>query len=155
MNTASGFGGKLYRTRLRPLWKVGQYIAIVDLFFLLVFFLLLASSVIRISGIRVNLPQAEKVPQAVGLGRAIVTVTPPEGGNGECRIYFRDRQIAIEQLRRELISDNRKEKVLIIRADKDIPADLLFRVIGIAEAARMESFLAVQPLKSRSETRFE
>ena len=42
MNTANGFGGKRYRTRLRPLWKIGQYIAFVDLFFLLVFFLLLA-----------------------------------------------------------------------------------------------------------------
>ena len=144
-----------YRTRLRPLWRIGQYIALTDLFFLLLFFLLLSSSVVRISGIRVNLPQAEKVPQAVGLGKAIVSVTLPEKPGMPCRIYFRDRQIAIEQLRRELISDNRKEKVLIIRADKEIPADLLFRVIGIAEAARMESFLAVQPLKSRSETRFE
>ena len=154
MNTASGFGGKLYRTRLRPLWKVGQYIAIVDLFFLLVFFLLLASSVIRISGIRVNLPQAEKVPQAVGLGRAIVTVTPPEGGNGECRIYFRDRQIDAEQLRLELLTGQNREKVLVIRADKDVPSGVLYQIMNIAESAKMESFIAVQPLKEHSETRF-
>ena len=143
-----------YRTKLKPLWNIGACLAVLDLFFLLLFFILLASSVTRISGIKVNLPQAE-VALSSDLGRAVLTIIPPAEASGECRIYFRDRQIAIEQLRRELISDNRKEKVLIIRADKDIPADLLFRVIGIAEAARMESFLAVQPLKSKSETRFE
>ncbi|MBO5667703.1 MAG: hypothetical protein J6S43_01120, partial [Lentisphaeria bacterium] len=66
-------GTRRYRTRLRPLWRIGQYIALTDLFFLLLFFLLLSSSVVRISGIRVNLPQAEKVPQAVGLGMLILS----------------------------------------------------------------------------------
>jgi biopolymer transport protein ExbD len=90
-----------------------------------------------------------------GFGRTILTIIPPVQPSGECRIYFRDRQITLDQLRRDLISGSRREKVLIIRADKDIPAGVLSQVIGIAEAARMESFIAVQPLKSRSETRFE
>ena len=154
MNTANGFGGKRYRTRLRPLWKIGQYIAFVDLFFLLVFFLLLASSVIRISGIRVNLPRAEKVPQAVGLGRAIVTITPPEKSGEECIIYFRDRRIDANQLRRELLADKNREKVLVIRADKDVPSGVLYQIMNIAESAQMESFIAVQPLQEHSETRF-
>ena len=154
MNTANGFGGKRYRTRLRPLWKIGQYIAFVDLFFLLVFFLLLASSVIRISGIRVNLPRAEKVPQAVGLGRAIVTITPPEKAGEECIIYFRDRRIDANQLRRELLADKNREKVLVIRADKDVPSGVLYQIMNIAESAQMESFIAVQPLQEHSETRF-
>ena len=154
MNTPGRLGEKRDRTRLRPLWKIGQYIAIVDLFFLLVFFLLLASSMIRISGIRVNLPQAEKVPQAVGLGRVIVTITPPENGTGECRIFFRDRQIDADQLRRELLTGNNREKVLVIRADKDVPSGVLYQIMNIAESAQMESFIAVQPLKEHSETRF-
>ena len=143
-----------YKTRLRPLWRIGGFLAVLDIFLLILFFILLASSVTRISGIKVNLPQSD-VPLTSGFGRTILTIIPPAQPSGECRIYFRDRQITLEQLRRDLISGNRKEKVLIIRADKDIPSGVLSQVIGIAEAARMESFIAVQPLKSRSETRFE
>ncbi|MBQ4328992.1 MAG: biopolymer transporter ExbD [Lentisphaeria bacterium] len=143
-----------YRTRLRPLWRIGECLAVLDVFLLILFFILLASSVTRISGIRVNLPQSD-VPLTSGFGRTILTIIPPVQSGGECRIYFRDRQITLEQLRRDLVSGSRREKVLIIRADKDIPAGVLSQVIGIAEAARMESFIAVQPLKSRSETRFE
>ncbi|MBQ9787822.1 MAG: biopolymer transporter ExbD [Lentisphaeria bacterium] len=155
MNQArEAFGVRRYRTKLRPLWRIGQCLALLNLFLLLLFFILLASSVTRISGIKVNLPQAN-VPLSTGLGRAILTVVPAAEAGGECRIYFRDRQISWEQLRRELVSDKRREKVLIIRADKDIPSGELTRIMSIAEAARMESFIAVQPLKSRSETRFE
>ncbi len=148
----SGSGG--YKTRLRPLWKIGQYIALADLFFLLVFFLLLASSVVRISGIRVNLPQADQVPQAVGLGRTIVTVTAPEMPGQPCKIYYRDRQIDAVQLRRELLTDRNREKVLVIRADRDVPSGVLYEIMNIAESAQMESFIAVQPLANDPETRF-
>lgn len=151
---AEKLGTKRYKTRLRPLWRIGQYIALADLFFLLVFFLLLASSVVRISGIRVNLPQAEKVPQAVGLGKAIVSVTPPEVPGGQCRIYFRDKQVDASGLRRELLMDDNREQVLVIRADKDVPSGVLYEIMNIAELAQMESFIAVQPLKKHSETRF-
>ena len=143
-----------YRTKLRPLWRIGQYIALTDLSFLLLFFLIMSSSVVRVSGIRVNLPEAE-VPQAVGLGRAILTIAPPLEADGECRIFFRDRQLDTEQLRRELLSDNSREKVLVIRADKTVPAGVLSEIMSIAESARMESFIAVQPLQHESETRFE
>jgi biopolymer transport protein ExbD len=114
----------------------------------------MSSSVVRVSGIRVNLPEAE-VPQAVGLGRAILTIAPPLEAYGECRIFFRDRQLHTEQLRRELLSDNSREKVLVIRADKTVPAGVLSEIMSIAESARMESFIAVQPLQHESETRFE
>ena len=154
MNIVCKQRGGIYRTRLRPLWKIGQYIALSDLFFLLLFFLLLASSVVRISGIKVNLPQAEEVPQAIGLGKAIVTVTPPETAGGECRIYFRDRQVDAEQLRRELLTGSNREKVLVIRPDKAVPYEVIYMIMNIAESAQMESYLAVQPLKEHSETRF-
>ncbi|MBR7131450.1 MAG: biopolymer transporter ExbD [Lentisphaeria bacterium] len=143
-----------YRTRLKPLWKVSQCLAILDLFLLLLFFILLSSSVVRISGIRVDLPKAD-VPQAAGLGRAILTIVPPAESDGQCRLYFRDRQVDTTQLRRELLSDDRREKVLVIRADKVVPAGVLAEIMTIAESARMESFIAVQPLTIRSETRFE
>lgn len=155
MNNHCGeLGAKRYKSRLRPLWRVGQYIALMDLFFLLLFFLLLSSSLVKISGVRVNLPHAEIVPQAVGLGKAIVTIAPPEQPGKNCRIYFRDRQIDGPQLRKELLTDQRREKVLVIRADKDVPTGVLYEIMNIAESAQMESFIAVQPLKEQSETSF-
>jgi len=143
-----------YQTRLKPLWHIGQYIALADLFFLLLFFMLMASTVVRISGIRVNLPQAEKVPKAVGLGRAIISITPPETPDKDCKIYFRDQQIDTKQLKRLLLSGSVQEKVLVIRADKDVPHGVVYDIMNIAESARMESFIAVQQFKEKPEISF-
>lgn len=153
MKVAVKTGSRRYTSRLKPLWRIDQYIALVDLSFLLLFFLLLSSSVVRISGIRVNLPRTD-VPQTAGMSGAILTITPPAADGENCRIYFRDRQIDTDQLRRELLSDTRKEKVLVIRADEGVPSGILMKIVSIAESAKMESFFAVQPLANRSETRF-
>lgn len=154
MNPSAPDGGRRYQTRLKPLWHIGQYIALADLFFLLLFFLLMASSVVRISGIRVSLPKAEKVPKAVGLGRAIISVTPPDAPGQECRIYFRDQKIDTKQLKRLLLSGSVQEKVLVIRADKDVPHGVVYEIMNIAESARMESFIAVQQFKEQPEISF-
>jgi hypothetical protein len=36
-------GSRRYKSRLRPLWRIGQYIVLTDLFFLLLFFTALPS----------------------------------------------------------------------------------------------------------------
>lgn len=148
-------GTRRYRTRLKQRAALLKTAALTDLFFLLLFFILLASSVVRISGIRVNLPRAE-VPQATDLGRSIVTVTPPENPDAPCRIYYRDRLMEDEnQFRNELLTSGKSEKVLVIRADQAVPAGVLSRIMAIAESAKMESFIAVQPLEAERETRFD
>lgn len=154
MNYAGKLGNRKYLTKLQPIWRISHYIVLMDLFFLILFFLLMATSVVRISGIRVNLPQAN-VPRAAGLGKAIVTIVPPLESGMECRIYFRDRHISSDQLRRELLADARREKFLIIRADKDVPSGVTADIMAIAESAGMKSFIAIQPLAEQTETRFE
>lgn len=154
MKLSSTIGSRRYRTRLSPKLRAAHIVALSDLFFLLIFFLLLATSVVRISGVRVNLPQAA-VPRAAGLGKAIVTITPPPEPGSSCRIFFRDRQIDEDQLRRELLTDSHREKVLVIRADRDVPSGVLSGIMAIAESAGMESFIAVQPMAEKTETRFE
>lgn len=147
-------GSRRYRTRLKQRTGLLQTAALVDLFFLLLFFILVASSVVRISGIKVNLPQAE-VPQAADLGRAIVSVTAPDTPGGQCKIYYRDRLMKDEnQFRNELLA-SKSEKVLVIRADQEISAGTLSRIMAIAEAAEMSSFIAVQPLEAGRERRFD
>ena len=147
-------GTRRYRTKLKQR-PVIQTTALIDLFFLLLFFILLASSVVRISGIRVNLPKAE-VPQAADLGRSIVTIAAPDEAGAPCKIYYRDRLMEDEnQFRNELLASGKSEKILVIRADQAVPSGVLSRIMAIAEEAKMESFIAVQPMEAKRETRFD
>ena len=147
-------GARRYRPKRRGRPVFVGVIALVDLFFLLLFFILMASSLVRISGIKVDLPRA-KVPQASGLGGAIVTIAPPATPDGPCRIYYRDRELSGDQLRNELLTSPPLEKVLIIRADRKVPTGVLSGVMAIAEGANMETFIAVGTPKSGREMRFE
>ena len=147
-------GTRRYRPKRRGRPIFISVIALVDLFFILLFFILMASSVVRISGIKVDLPRV-KVPQASGLGRAIVTIAPPAAPDGACRLYYRDRELTADQLRNELLSSPPAEKVLVIRADRSVPSGVLSEVMAIAEGANMETFIAVSAPESGREMRFE
>ena len=147
-------GSRRYRPRRRQNPVFVGVIALVDLFFLLLFFILMASSLVRISGIKVDLPRA-KVPQASGLGRAIVTIAPPAVPGGVCRIYYRDRELTGDQLRNELLTSPPPEKVLVIRADRRVPSGVLSGIRAIAEGVNMETFIAVSAPENGREMRFE
>ncbi len=155
MSVYSGnIGVRRYRTKLKNNPSGILLIALTDLFFLLLFFILMASSVVRISGIRVNLPQAQ-VPRTAGLGKAIVTVAPPAEPGLPCRIYYRDKLMDENQLKNELLTYGREEKTLIIRADQEVPSGVLSEIMAIAEAAKMTTFIAVQTPEIKPETHFE
>lgn len=154
IQSALPLGHRRYRSRLKLSAKPAYFIALADLFFLLLFFILMASTVVRVSGIKVDLPRAN-VPQATWLGKAILTIAPPEEPGKPCRIYFRDRMMDENQLRNELLTAGEQEKVLVIRADQDVPSGVLSEIMAIAEAAQMETFIAVQKPELRPETRFE
>jgi biopolymer transport protein ExbD len=147
-------GHRRYRSRLKRSTRSATVIVLVDLFFLLLFFILMASSVVRISGIRVNLPRAD-VPHATGLGRSILTIAPPAEPGLPCRIYYRDRPMNENELRSELLNAGKRDKVLIIRADQDVPSGVLSEIMAIAESVKLETFIAVQRPELRPETRFE
>ena len=143
-----------YRTRLKPLWKVSQCLAILDLFLLLLFFILLSSSVVRISGIRVDLPQAN-APQESVLGKLVVTVTPGEDENS-CRYYFRDREIKLDELQSIFSREKeRHKKTVIIRSDRKVPMGALHELIAEINGAGMPVLIAVQTPDSKPEIRFE
>ena len=148
-------GGRRYRPRRNAGTHLSGVIALVDLFFILLFFILMASSVVRVSGIKVDLPRARGVPQTSSLGRAIVTIAPPAEPGGPCRIYYRDRELSGNDLRNELLSVPPTEKLLIIRADKSVPSGWLSEIMAIAEEAEMETFIAVDAPENGQEMRFE
>ena len=75
-----------YRTNLRSHNGLPYCVALLDLMFLLLLFTAMSTQVIRISGIRVDLPQAD-APQESVLGKLVVTITPGEYEN-DCRFYY-------------------------------------------------------------------
>ena len=98
--TAS-IASRRYRTKLRSHNGFPYCVALLDLLFLLLLFVAMSTQVIRISGIKVDLPQAD-APQESVLGKLIVTITPGEYEN-DCRYYFRDREIKLDGLRQILL----------------------------------------------------
>ena len=75
-----------YRMSLRSHNGFPQCVALIDLLFLLLLFTAMSTQVIRISGIRVDLPQAN-APQESVLGKLIVTVTSGEYENDYGSMY--------------------------------------------------------------------
>ncbi len=142
-----------YRSKLRGHNSFIICIALVNLFFLLLLFAALATQVVRISGIKVNLPQAE-APQETVLGKLIVAVTAND--DGEFGFYFRDRKMSLDELRQNFNDvKGRHNKTVIICADSKVPSGMLYELISVVHEANMAVLIAVQPPDARPEMRFE
>jgi biopolymer transport protein ExbD len=100
---------------------------IVDIVFLLVFFLLLSSNFILQPGISVSLPFSHFTlpPQ---LNQQIISIT----GGGAPAIYFRDQKITLEQLGPLLDAAKREGRSIIIKADRLTPYELVVAVTNAA-----------------------
>ena len=142
-----------YRMSLRSHNGFPQCVALVDLLFLLLLFTAMSTQVIRISGIRVDLPRAEAPHESV-LGKLIVTITPGAYEN-DCRFYFRDRQVTLDELRQSFSQQTeRHKKTVIIRCDRKVPLGVLYEVTASAHEAGMAVLIASQSPEVRPEMRF-
>lgn len=142
-----------YRTTLRNHNSFIHCVAFINLLFLLLIFTALATQVVRISGIKVNLPRAE-APQETVLGKLIVSVAAND--NGEYQYYFRNRALSFDALRKEFQDlKERRNKTVIIRADDKVPSGTLNKLISEVHQADMAVLIAVQPPDARPEMRFE
>src|SRR6266516_6699595 len=102
-------------------------VALVDLAFLLVFFLLLSSNFILQQGISISMPFSRFTlgPQA---NRQIISIT----GGAVPAIYFRDQKVTIEQLGPLLDAAKRDGQSVIIKADRLTPYETVIRVTNVA-----------------------
>lgn len=143
-----------YRMSLRNHNGFPQCVALIDLLFLLLLFTAMSTQFIRISGIRVDLPSAN-APQESVLGKLIVTITPGEYEN-DCRFYFRDREIKLDELRSIFSRQTeRHKKTVIIRCDQKVPMGMLYELTASAHEAGMAVLVASQTPEIKPETRFE
>ena len=117
---------KLTRTtNYNFLWLL--LIGLVDLAFLLAFFLLLSSNFILQQGISISMPfsRFSLGPQS---NQQIISVT----GGAVPAIYFQDQRVTMEQLGPLLDSAKRKDQSIIIKADRSASYETVAEVTNAA-----------------------
>ncbi len=102
-------------------------IGLVDLAFLLVFFLLLTSNFILQQGISISMPfsRFSLGPQT---NQQIISIT----GGAVPAIYFQDQRVTMEQLGPLLEAAKRKDQSIIIKADRSASYETVAEVTNAA-----------------------
>lgn len=117
---------KLHRTmNVNFGWVV--LVALVDVAFLLVFFLLLSSNFILQQGISISMPFSRFTlgPQN---SRQIISIS----GGAVPAIYFQDQRVTMEQLGPLLDAAKRKDQSIIIKADRSTSYETVAEVANAA-----------------------
>jgi biopolymer transport protein ExbD len=106
-------------------WMV--MLPLVDVVFLLLFFVLVGSNFILQPGITISLPfsRFQLAPQA---NQQIISIT----GGAVPTIYFRDQRIAFDQLGPLLDNAKREGRAIVIKADRLTPYETVAEVTNAA-----------------------
>ena len=102
-------------------------VALVNVSFLLVFFLLLSSNFILQQGISISMPfsRFSLGPQS---NQQIISIA----GGAVPAIYFQDQRVTIEQLGPLLEAAKRKDQSIIIKADRSASYEIVAEVTNAA-----------------------
>ena len=117
---------KLSRTKEYHFAWLGV-IPLLDVIFLLIFFLLLSSNFVLHPGISVSVPVSR-----FALGPQINPQIVSIAGGAMPTIYFRDQKVALEQLGPLLDAAKKEGRPLIIKADRLTPYSLVVAVTNLA-----------------------
>jgi len=100
---------------------------LIDVVFLLIFFLLLSSNFVFQPGIAVSAPAS---PFLLGAqqNQQIISIT----GGAVPAIYFRDQRLSLERLGPLLDVAKRENRSIIIKADRQTPYELVVAVTNAA-----------------------
>jgi biopolymer transport protein ExbD len=114
----------------------------LDVFFILLIFLVLSLPSVQLSGGEVALPQIDAGQMRPGLERFIITVTHLP--NNTEQIYFNDKPVSMEQLAVELaaVSSQTDLKMVILRADSKASHGTVSEVMALAARFGLSTFLA-------------
>ena len=115
----------------------------LDVLFLLIFFVLLSSNFILQPGISVSLP-VSRFTLGPQLNPQIISIT----GGAVPAVYFRDQKVGLDQLGPLLDQAKRENRPVIIKADRLTPYDLVVSVTNAALEHGIASVsLATAPTK--------
>ena len=122
----------------------------LDVFFLLLIFLVLSMPFIQLSGVEVTLPQINAGRLRTWLERFIITIAnTPDGG---VQLYFNDKPLSMDDLAEELSTVRSKSdmKMVIVRADANTSHAAVTEVMTIAARFGLSTFLATAQAEKRS-----
>ncbi|MFN2508466.1 MAG: ExbD/TolR family protein [Chthoniobacterales bacterium] len=102
-------------------------VAMIDVVFLLIFFLLLSSNFILQPGISVSLP-VSRFTLGPEVNPQIISIT----GGATPAVYFRDQKVALEQLGKLLDAAKNEGRPVIIKADRRTPYETVVAVTNAA-----------------------
>ena len=125
---------KIATTRKRIV--IFSTISLTDIVLLLLIFFLLTSSFIVQPGIKVKLPKAASGQQDES-DKIFLTVTQNE------RIFLNQKQVSRSELQTQLrqILKEDPDKLVVIRADKDLSLESTIRIIDTAKLSGAERFM--------------
>lgn len=112
-----------------------NYSSLTDIVMLLLIFFLLTSQFVITTGVQVKLPKSE-TSETVTENQFIVTITKTND------IYFGSERISLGELADKILKfpEQQKEKNLVIKADKEVPIEILIKVIDIAKSTGVNKF---------------
>ena len=102
-------------------------VGLVDLAFLLAFFLLLSSNFILQQGVSISMP-VSRFTLAPKSNQQIISIT----GGAVPAIYFQDQRVTMEQLGQLLDAAKRKDQSIIIKADRSASYETVAEVTNAA-----------------------
>jgi len=117
---------KLTRTKVYHFGWLGV-ITMIDVVFLLIFFLLLSSNFILQPGISVSLPLS-RFSLGPQINPQIISIT----GGPSPAVYFRDQKVSLEQLGPLLEAAKKEGLPVIIKADRLTPYEVVAAVTNAA-----------------------
>ena len=151
----SKLGVRRYATNLKMYTGWPSVIALVDIFFLLLWFLAQSGSYTRLSGIRVELPKV-KAPSVADINQYVISIMPDRGNPGQWRVYFRNSPVELSLLQEKLTKlPSRPEPMVAIMADRRAPYEIVAQVIAMVGNVGINSFLPVMPAERQPELRYE
>lgn len=125
------------KTRLQILKGDPGTTPFLAVFFLLLVFLLLSSSFVQISAIKVDLPSAPA--QSYSTEKLVVTI------DKDNKFYFNDQEMDMKNLVAQLgvISSKRQVNAIILRADKVVPHQVVSQVLSLANSLNLGVYFAI------------
>ena len=148
-------GARRYTSKLKMYTGWPSVIALVDIFFLLLWFFAQSGSYTRLSGIRVELPKV-KAPTVADINQYVISIMPGRNSAGQWIVYFRNRPVELSQLQEELTKlPVRPKPMIAIMADRHAPYEIVAQVIAMVGNVGINSFLPVMPLDTQIKLRYE
>ena len=130
------------KSNLQQRNSLTDFTPFISVFFLLVFFFMLSSSYIQISGIAVDLPRGNT--QMFDVKKMVVTVT------ADNKIYFDDAELeSISEFKNRLGSmKSREQGTLLLRGDSKASYGKIAEIMAVAEELNVNVILptAKEPL---------